>query len=530
MKHPALIRALAVVLSVLCLVMLLAGVAGILQAGADKRKDEAAYARLSSQIQEYKTVLQALDGSISYEQAKEELDKLQQSHDEDASAHKMELATYTATKGGLKQGTEALDQADAALAAGWEQYEAGLKEFEAQAAAFEAVYQQFLQGKEQLSQGWDKYNSASQLLTMSAAQLSALKNLGELGDSDDPAARKELCLAAYDGLLASFDGVTGMINSLLSMGLISQEKYEQLESSLSTALGMSLEELRQTIQGSRDQIAASEEISDESFAAVKAAYDMFRPLLIGLVEAMEAQLAPFQAELEATKLKLEAAQAELDKTEEFMEAGKAGIEQGRAALEEIKAQMESGEAGLQQGREMIWYQLGELQKQAQELNDERERLVSQSEELSEKELQAEAQKELEQRETSLRLSLLEQEGIESLVDQGGDLADAAESYQQSYKKQYSGSYCARMAACMLMVGGAFAGIFALLPAFEKLNGRLALLLSPAVCLACALGAEIIYLIIGRGSSYSSIGAALFSVFQLLAVLPEFKMKKAVKTG
>ena len=150
MKHPALTRVFSIVLVVLCLAMLLVGIAGNRAAAVDRQKGLDSVALLEQRMEDYRTVTLALEGQISYAEASAELDARQTQHNEDSAQHKTDLATYTATRSGLNEGIKALDEAEAALSEGREQYEAGLREFEVQEAAFWAGYNQFVEGKHQL--------------------------------------------------------------------------------------------------------------------------------------------------------------------------------------------------------------------------------------------------------------------------------------------------------------------------------------------------------------------------------------------
>lgn len=529
MKHPTLIRVFASVLAVLCLVMLLAGGAGITSALGDREQEQEALARLEDRVEEYRIVTEALQGGISYEQAQKTLEARQEQHDEDASQHRMDLAEYTATKGGITAGVAALDEAQAALDAGLAQYEAGLALFEEQAAAFEEGYQQFLEGKQQLEAGWEQYNNIAALVSSARAQFDNLQNLGAILDSEEPDARLQFTLQAFDSAFSAYDQALGLVEILKGQGYVTDEQLAQVENAIASAVGMSSAEIRQTVQAARDQAAATGEgvMTEEQFELLKALYDQNRELIARAAAAAGEKLAEVEGTLAETYAQLEAAQAEIDKLEVVMEEGRKGIEQGRLAMEQAAAQIQQGGDALYAGRAQIWYQLGELEKKAEELRQEKAELEADADALEGMELDAKERKELEKRQTSLRLTLTGYEEIKALADEGVELADAADQYAVSLAGENARMFSLRLTAYILMLAGAVAGFLGIPAAYEKMKGRFMLVAAPAVCFACAAAAELICELSGRGSTYSAIGVMIFAAVQLIILIPELRAK--VKT-
>lgn len=101
-------------------------------------------------------------------------------------------------------------------------------------------------------------------------------------------------------------------------------------------------------------------------------------------------------------------------------------------------------------------------------------------------LSAEERRSLEQRETSLRLMLMERDGIAERMEAGAALSAAAADYAEALQKDDTRAFAARLAACILMILGALAGFASIPGAFEKLKGRRALIIPPALlpCLRC----------------------------------------------
>lgn len=559
MKHPALTRVFAVVLVILCLVMLLAGAFGIRSAMDERLRGQEDHARLTDRIEEYRLITQALSGTVSYEEANKELEARQGEHDDAASQHRTDLATYTATRSGIQEGIAMLDEADAAFAAGKQKYLDSVKEFEKKEAEFNAGYQQFLVGKQQLADGWAQYNATAAAVQAAQAQLAGLIAISDiLADEgiDDAEALQRAAIAAYDGAISNFDQALGVANSLKGQGGISAaqiqmllgalaeeagisldtividgvsaEQLQQLENAITEATGMTPQQIRDALVAGRSDVEGSDPeylLTPEQFAAVREIYRQNRDLVLAAIQAVSSRLSQLSGTLESSRAQLAAAQAEMDQAEKLMAQGQAALEQGRAALEEAGREIEKGEAALYESRAQIWFEMGKLDEKEEELRQEKEALDQEAGELGEMSEKTQQQKDLEERETSVRLMLLSREGIEQRVDDGTALLAAAEDYETQLRRDIEWMYQGRMTAYVLMLAGALASFLALPAAFERIKNRAMLLIPVFVCLGCALGAEYICLDLGRGHSYSAIAVCIFAVIQLLIVLPRADKRK-----
>ena len=112
MKHPALARVFAVVLCIFAVLLVMNAAFGVRSALKAKAEAERACDLLSSRIDEYETLTLKLDQEGPSEKAQAELDKLERQYNRDKATQQNALATYTATKGGLKQGKEAMAKAN----------------------------------------------------------------------------------------------------------------------------------------------------------------------------------------------------------------------------------------------------------------------------------------------------------------------------------------------------------------------------------------------------------------------------------
>ena len=565
MKHPALTRVFAIVLCILCLVMLLAAVLGLSSNDRDRQKKLDDLARLQSRIDDYREVTLALEGTTSYEEVSAALDERSARHEEEAAKHRTELATYTATQGGISEGIEALDEADWQFAQAKQKYEEGR-------ATFAAGYDLFQQAKQIMAQLWQYYDAAATVYYSAQGALGGLQNLdallsdgGELTRGDVVSAYDQSVAAVDQGLalmdtiqeltpaldaiaamdpgdLSDLDGLAAAgVEMPVSAGEIQQMKasYDegwaqvkvliavikdlipQINGAVEAATGMDLPTLRTAAQAERDALAAedlTEPLNEEQAAMIRAAYQQNSGAIQSGLSAAGEQLDLAGGYMEQIRSFLEQMQARIDEMESAME-------QGRAALDEAGKAIETGGAALYQGRAMIWYQMGQQEEKAEELRQEKETLEAEARELEALNNQAKAQQDLEQRQKSLRLMLLERDPIRERVDAGDGLLKASEEYAASFAAETEREYCFRRIINYLMLTGAVLSFVALPAAFESVRSRFLLIAPVLLCLLCAAAAEGLCRYLGRGDSYSALAAAAFALIQLLVSVPQKKTKK-----
>ena len=588
MKHPVLTRVFAVVLAILCLVMLLAGLLGLRSAGQERQRSLDDLGRLRERARQYDLALEALEDGTPSSESEAKLKRHQTEHEKEASRHRSQMAIYTATQSGLRTGTAALDQADAAFAEGKRQYEAGLAEFEKQAAAFAEQYAQFQQSKQQLADFRALFDAAAQVLANAWGHAQNARNMTALLDSAEPDARRQLTLDAYDGALSAADQTAALLDTIRQLtptldaiaamdssslegltalsqfgdlagsdvqmpkvdpaqlqqikqiydetwpqvkSLVAQldEQLPALDGAVQNATGKSLAELRSKAQARRDAIASGEQetpMSDEEFEQVRAAYSETRDEISAALDTGEELLGRIQGFLDQIGALFNAVQAQLSQADSMMEQGKAAIDQGRAALEEAGRQIAEGEKALYDSRAMIWWQMGQQREKAAELQYEKERLEAEAGQLKALEEAVDARKALEQEERSLRLMLLKRDAVAERNEAGTALAEAAELTAREQESAAQSMWKGRFLAYLLLIAGAVFGFAGLPAAFERTRSRFLLLFPVLLCLLCAAGCEAVCLYLGRGSSYSALGAAIFALIQLLVSAPRVKKPKA----
>lgn len=155
MKHPALTRAMAAVLAIMCAIMLICGVVGIGDAQKEYKEDLDAYEKLSERIATFKELSAKLDGEDSYKETKEKLDARQEEHDKESADFRTDLAERTATQGGYQQGANALLEAREATEAAYRQYADGVAQFQAAEAEFNAKKAEAQAGLAQLQAAYN---------------------------------------------------------------------------------------------------------------------------------------------------------------------------------------------------------------------------------------------------------------------------------------------------------------------------------------------------------------------------------------
>ena len=559
MKHPALTRIFAVVLALLCLTMLLAGLGSGYSAVKVRNKSMADYQRLHDRIEEYREILLALEGRGSYQEADEALQKLLSEHEEKASKHRVDLAVFTATKGGLQAGEEALKEAEAKFRQGKLQFEKGLQMFEKQESAFWEGYKQFQEGKKQLAEAKKTLDLAESALASLRAEINQGRSLSAILESDDEDARQEFSVAAYDSMLQALDGAVSVYDTLKDQGGVSPEQMQllarmlaensdvdagefldnvswegisaeslqEMEDQVVAATGMTVDDIRAEIQQQRDSIAGMDEdapISEEQFALLQAAYAQNRSQLAAIDNALDGKVAEYEAEVSKAREEVDAAQAQVDEMEPVLEQGRAGIEQGRAAMNSAAVQIRMGEQKIAEGRRELEEKKAELAEQGETLRQEKEKLDAEAEELTRMSAEVQELQDLEKRETSVRLMLLERDGIRDLKDGGMELLPAAETYAGNLLAEISRVWTGRLWIAALLVLGGLAGFAGIPAAFEKTHSRLWLILPVLLSFALAAAAETLCRLQGRGDSYSALAVAVFAAVQLLLVIP--KAKKA----
>lgn len=523
-------RVFAVLLAVCSLMLIGAGGFGIYKTQDRKQKQDAELRTIENKAEEYQELNLALAGKSDYKADKKELEELSAQYEQDNSDHRRELTEYTVKKGGLKLGTDALDQADAAFYKGKAEYEAGLKAFEEKEAEFNAGYEQFMDGKQALAKAREVYNLTLGGVSAAKQALDSMQNLEGLLESDDPDARFELSLQACDGALAAMDNASAAMEGLRAQGIISDEQAQKIEAGIADATGMSSAELRALLQTERDAVASGNPdagMTEEEFQAFKQQYEANKELIHNYADAAMEGIALTEQELQKKGAELTAAEEEIAKMEPVMEEGRKGIEQGREMLQKAGAAIADAENQLYSSRTMIWYELGQLEEKFLELQMEKAELEGDSEKLVQLREEMEQRKKLEDRRTSLSLYLRDIPEISRMYEAGTELYDAAKIHAENFRADIKHQLRLEAAAEGLMILAGVLGFLPLVSSFGKPRDRkqrlimeLPVLLLTGICLIFGFAA-------GFGLFKASLVVFAAALAVLLSSIPDKKPQKLI---
>lgn len=489
MKHPALTRAMAAVLAIMCAIMLICGAVGIGDAQKEYKEDLDAYEKLSERIATFKELSAKLDGEDSYKETKEKLDVRQEEHDKESADFRTDLAERTATQGGYQQGANALLEAREATEAAYRQYADGVAQFQAAEAEFNAKMAQL-----------DALPGQAAKVAQMCAQ-AAMPNPVHPGEapiepiapqmptapvaSGEEATEEEL--ANYAAELESYNNAMSTYNTDLA-------DYQTQKTQYNAKLSVYTEQMTaiNTAVGSANAIlsAIGASASDPGQAAA---------MLAGVNEASVAGIkAAAQQELNAAKAELDAA--------------------GEAVM--------SAKHQVQGGLEQIWYDLGEMELEEPELEEKRKALLEEAEQLEKDKEAAEQKKEDERVLASTRAALKNYDGVAAFMAENDDLAACAEEYAAQFDRELHNDRTARIAIALCELIGGLVGFACLPSAYEKSKSRFLLLAPSALSFVLAAAGLGIALYFAFGMNYAVLPVLIFAPIYLLCAAPRNKYPAA----
>ena len=331
MRHPALTRFFAAFLAVVSAITLLSGGICVKKARDTRAKQERDLKLLDERWRE----AVALDGEL--EQMREQYEALDADHEQltadygaEMLSFRKDLAIYTATEAGLKQGAEQLEEGQKGLSKGWVAYYKGVEALEEAEEQFKPGYEQFLAGKAALADGWQKYYLAEEFVN-GGADIEGISAMVEAGG------------AVSRSLAASMAGLEETLRNPPVDPETGELDRETLAVRMAEQSAAILEEL-----------AASEELSEGARAAlemmvrfVEANAATLQDLIAGgyTPEEVQGYIAQQGAELQERLNSVEQLTDELDGAQSEIDELKAKLEQLRDSAEEI-AQGELSESEL----------------------------------------------------------------------------------------------------------------------------------------------------------------------------------------
>ena len=549
MKHPALARVFSIVLAIMSLIMLLNGAVGFGKADAALQESLEKYQRIEEKTDTYETLSRQLKNSVSYEEALAELEALQEQHDDDAAQHRTDLATHTATMGGyelgakmIMEGKEQLAAAKVELAEGKALLAEKEQQFNQLSAAFNTVEPLLVAAINALSGSEEEFNAAIALIGALIAQIDVIlanrPQLPELPEEPTlPIAPPE---DADEETKAAYEQAMAVYQQLLEAFEKAMEEYESAQAAYETALA-AWEQEYQAVQSS--VLAGAGEVDSRiqaGSALMSAALSQLpADVLDGLgglgesdismpdfsnmsLEEIRAALVQLRAYLVAegnVKTALEKALASLQS--QFAE-GQQAIAQAKAQVLLGEKALKKAEQELQHQLELIWYNMGQLEDESAELEEDKLCLDQESEDLDRRLVTVDEKKEMERKHRSARIVLMQEEAIASAVNAGGDLVESARAYVQNGRDAAQRHHGLLYAINILALAGGLLGLLSIPGSFEKTKRRLLLVLPTVLCLACALAADGLNMYLGLGQMYTALAAALAAVLHLATVLPKNK--------
>lgn len=556
MKHPALARVFSIVLAIMSLIMLLNGAVGFGKADVALQESLDQYQRIEEKTDTYEALSLQMKNSVSYEEALAELEALQEQHDDDAAQHRTDLATHTATMGGyelgagmIRDGQEQLAVAKAELEEGKAELEEKEQQFNQLKAAFEAV-KPILEQAIASSSGSDReYQLALAIIDRMIADIDAALS----GEPEEPAEPEkptapeapaplaedadEQAKAAYDQAMLDYTAKTEEYNQAMEEYTASAADYEQKLQEYQAAYA----EWQQRYE---DTLASTEADAAEADSRIQAGNALRDAILDQLPEELLGNLGGSDIEIpDLSDLSLEERRAILVQIRDYLvqsgsleaalqgvlDALSAQLAQAEAALNEAKIQvimgeklMKKAEQELQHQLELLWYNMGQLEDETADLEADKLRLDQESEDLDRRLVSVDEKKEMEQKHRSARIVLMQEAGIASAVNAGGDLVESARAYIQNGRDGAQRHHGLLYAINALALAGGLLGLLSIPGSFEKTKRRLLLILPTVLCLVCALAADGLNMYLGLGQMYTALAAALAAVFHLATVLPKTK--------
>ena len=202
----------------------------------------------------------------------------------------------------------------------------------------------------------------------------------------------------------------------------------------------------------------------------------------------------------------------------------------KSTIDELGATLAQARGALEMGLNAIGAAFAKLNEQERglsdtlaELKERRDALAKQFDELVTLRTDVDSYERLRSRFNRARATLLADERIGTLVDEGGELFSASDTALTKARSRLAFSHDQRIVIAWLTVGGSILGLFAVLGAFEKPKYRF-VWLPILLCLAVLGSAEYLSWQLGRGLLYSAAGTAIFALLLLPLSIPPKKKK------
>ena len=578
MKHPALARVFAIVLALLSAFMLINGTLGFGKADGELQESLEYCQRIEDKLSEYEELDAKLENSISYDEAYEELERLQDEHDEEAAQHRTDLATHTATMGGYTMGVDMIRDGKAQLDAAKQELESSKKQLEEQEKTINQAVAAFDAGKPMMETGIANLqqpaailkNLASQDVPGMLAELEAVIAQKPTPPGDEPAEptapvepvepeapgedateeekeQYQKDLAAYEELKAKYDSDLEEYKKLYEQYTLDKAAYDEALAKYNSDYTAWQSNAAAAVEKVNGELQQSQPVVDASVQGLNTAVETMRGMSSELVAGISsvavtvpgfeagAELETVKAGLEQYKQELLAAaqvpntiQNNLNGMEASLKAGQEALASGKMQLSVGEESLKKAENQLQHQLELLWYNMGQLEDEAEELEENKEKLDAESDKLDKMLLSVDELKELEDSRRSARIILMQENEIEAMVNDGGNLEDSTASFLEQRRSSLQYDHMMLYVINTLAVAGGILGILSIPGSYELVKKRLMLIAPPVLCLLCALGAWGLNMYQGLGQMYTALFAAIGALIHLLVVVPRNKTIKAAQ--
>ena len=514
---------MAAILAAAGLLVLVSGGICTGKAMADKEKLDSEVGILSERNAEAKELEAELDAmSVEYAERYDEYTSMSEAYRKDLIDYRTDLALYTATEAGLKQGREQMEEGYAELRMGWIRHDNALRELEQGEAAFMPGYEAYLAARRELEAGWEQYRKAEEMsanlpdaaslrvalnaVKASQAPLSsALDGLQAI--ANDPPVDPDTGEVDNDELQRRLTAQMDTIGAILSQtreavsGAFTAEEIQALIAPVYSSLG---EQTAAVLSGSAS--------AEEMIAAASSFLSQGRSLSGSLSAAIDTaeQTVSMIEGLPAMKEQLLSAQAALDESAPAMQAALDGFKEGRAQLETLKNMLIYAEAELIRAKQTIEETEAEQAETREELDRRKAELEHVAERLEELHEQTAKYEEKLERYSDLRYALTADETIAADVREGGSLTDAADARIAQLSAFASRDFSLRLASSATMILSGIFAAFSVVFAFRESAAK-ALPFVSAGCFLSAAASEALSMSAGRGLLYSSLSAVLFAL-------------------
>ena len=401
MRHPALTRFFAAFLAVVSAITIISGGICVKKASDTHAKQQSELALLSDRWTEATAVFAELeDMRAEYETLDSENTALRDAYSKEMISFRKDLAIYTATEAGLKQGAEQLEEGIKGVNLGWVAYYKGAEALEEAEEQFKQGYEQFLAGKAALADGWQKYYLAEEYVSSGAdieaqsaliaaasamsrslsASMAALEDTlndppldPETGEIDREALgaalaeQSEALLAAIaeseelrDGAQAAFDRASRFVeaNAATLQDLLERGFSPEEVSAIIDRQGAQIRERLESVQQLVGELDGAEETAEELKARLEELRDNAETIAQGDLSDSELVMT-LSAMLGTMRSLLDDASSVLDGAGQLMEllgdlpAMKAQLEAAQAAIDENEPMLEAAREGFELGYEKL---------------------------------------------------------------------------------------------------------------------------------------------------------------------------------